>query len=70
MKLQILTLIHGTFVLVASHDAISILLLRVASSHLIVEGGDVAYAYLYGTIYCYIYIEQPKNSSRRKEKPG
>ena len=58
------------FAPVASHEAIRILFSYAASHDLIVAGGDVDNAYLYGKIYCEVIIEQPTDSSGTEEKPG
>lgn len=48
---------------VASHEAIRTLLAIAAANGLIVEGGDVSNAYLYGDIDVPIFMEQPTDST-------
>lgn len=60
----------GTHAPVASHEAVRILFAHAASNDLIVEGGDVANAYLYGKIDCHVYIEQPTDSTGKEHAPG
>lgn len=64
------TLTHGTYKLVVSHEEIRRLLSHVASSCLIVGGGNIADMYLYGTIDCAIHNEQLSNLIGRGEKLG
>lgn len=59
-----------TYAPVASHEGIRILLAYAAARRLIVEGGDVSNAYLFGDIDCPVYIEQPTNSTGLKERHG
>lgn len=61
---------YGTYAPVASHEEISILFAVAAAQGLIIEGGDVASAYLYGDIYCVFFMEQPTDSSGIPEKRG
>ena len=61
---------HTTYAPVASHEALRILLAIAAAHGLIVEGGDIGNAYLYGDIDVNIYMEQPTDSSGRQEFPG
>lgn len=50
---------HGLYAPVASHDSLRMLLNIAITEHLIVEGGDVSNAYLYGDIDDEVFIEQP-----------
>ena len=61
---------HTVYAPVASHEAVRILLAVAASNDLIVEGGDISNAYLYGDIDVTIYMEQPTDSSCQLEFPG
>lgn len=55
---------------VAFKEAIRMLFAISAASDLIVEGGDVSSAYLYGDIDTTVYMEQPTNSSGKPEFTG
>lgn len=55
---------------VASHKEIRLLLAIASSEILIVEGGDVSNAYLYGKIDIPVVIEQPTDSSGKEAVPG
>jgi len=55
---------------VASHESIRLLFAIAARDNLIVEGGDVANAYLYGKIDFPVLMEQPTNSSCKEAMPG
>lgn len=57
----------GTYAPVASHEAIRIIIAYVASNDLIVEGRDVANAYLYGKIDYQVIIEQQKIQQEGKK---
>lgn len=59
----------GTYAPVASHEAVRILFSHAASNDIIVEGGDVANAYLYGEIDYQFSIEKPTNSAGCEEMP-
>lgn len=54
---------------VASHESIRLILAISAAEDLIVEGGDVDNAYLYGSLDVPIYMEQPSDSSGIVENP-
>lgn len=55
---------------VACHETIGIFLAHGAARDVIVEEGDVALACLYVLIDCKVFIEQPKDSTNRKKRPG
>ena len=55
---------------VAAHESIRIILAYAASHNLIVEGGDISNAYLYGEIDTTIHMDQPTNYSGKERKPG
>lgn len=61
---------YATYAPVASHEAARILFSYATSNGLIVEGGDVANAYLYGQIEYQFHIEQPTDSTGKVEAPG
>ena len=54
---------------VAAHASIRLILAYAASQNLIIEGGDISNAYLYGEIDETIYMDQPTNSSGKTRKP-
>lgn len=54
---------------VAAHESIRLILAFAASTNLILEGGDISNAYLYGNLDVPIYMDQPTNSSRCIQKP-
>ena len=60
----------GLYALVASHGSLRLILAYAASENIILEGGDISNAYLYGNIDTKIYMEQPTDSSQPKRKPG
>lgn len=60
----------ATYAPVASHESIPLLFAIAARDGLIVEGGDVSNAYLYGEIDVEVLIEQPTDSSGREAQPG
>ena len=60
----------STYAPVASHESIRLLLGLAAHEHLIVEGGDVSNAYLYGKIDFPVIMEQPTNSSCKEAMPN
>ena len=55
---------------VAAHASIRLILAYAASKNLIIEGGDISNAYLYGEIDKTIYMDQPTTSSGKTRKPG
>lgn len=55
---------------VACQECISIALAIAAAENLVVEGGYIANAYLYGYLDFNIYMEQRTDSSRLQEQPG
>lgn len=60
----------ATYAPVASHESLRMLLALTAADGLIVEGGDVCNAYLYGNIDVTVIIEQPTDSSGIEAQPG
>ena len=54
----------------ASHETLRLLLACTASQGLILEGADVANAYLYGKLDVTIIMEQPTDSTGKQAKPG
>lgn len=63
---------YDIYAQVATHEAI-IILLTVAvavDQDLIIKGGDVSSAYLYGDIDCEVYMEQPTDCTGVTEKRG
>jgi len=55
---------------VATHESLRLIIAFAANEDLILEGGDIANAYLYGELDLTIYMEQPTNSSRIEAVPG
>lgn len=55
---------------VATHEGIRLVLAHAASMNLILEGGDVPNAYLFGKLDIPVYMEQPCNSSGMQQQPG
>lgn len=54
---------------VASHDAIRVIFAFSAACDLILEGGDVGNAYIYGDIDFEVIQEQPTNSNGKEAMP-
>lgn len=60
----------GLYAPAASHESIRLMFALSAASGLVVQGGDVSNAYLYGNIDVPIIIEQPTDSSGSQKPPG
>lgn len=61
---------YGTYELVACHEATWILLSHAAAHDLILGRWKVANAYLYRKNDWKVFMEQPKDSTIREERPG
>lgn len=59
-----------TYAPVASHESVRTLIAYASSHGMLVEGGNVANAFLYGDIECEFIIEQPANPIGLEEIPG
>jgi len=55
---------------VATHESIRLVIAFAASQDLLLEGGDISNAYLYGDLDITIFMEQPTNSTQREAVPG
>ena len=55
---------------VAAHESLRLILAYAASTNLILEGGDISNAYLYGSMDKTIFMEQPVDSSGVPRKPN
>ena len=57
------------FAPVAAHESLRLILAYAASTNLVLEGGDISKAYLYGSMDKTIFMEQPADSSDVPRKP-
>lgn len=61
---------EGIYAPVAAHESIRMLMAIAAQLGLILEGGDVSNAYLYGSMDSPITMEQPTDSTGKQARPG
>jgi len=55
---------------VATYDSLRLIIALAASANLLLEGGDISNAYLYGSLDVPIIMEQPCNSTGRPAQPN